>query len=300
MNGSGLKWAALASVLLALFLGFLAWRATVKATEAARQEAIAEAMAQAPVEEPRALAVVAIRPLPANRPVSPEAVAVKPLAVVPERYYTSVDDVVGRVPLLDIDTGAPVTPRYFKDDNLLARLIPESHRAISLEVSDVVAVGGFVRPGDRVDLLLYLRDGEQKQQSRILLHDVLVLAYEERIIDRPEGLEGESTTRAQRGRVRTAVVAVAEAELTKVMLGASVGDIRLALRRQEADLAERDSTLPEVSPTPLPELERAQVITLAELSRVVRPTPTPNPAAPPPRATVEVFRGADKSQERAR
>ncbi len=298
MSGSSLKIAALVAVLLAVVLGGLAWRATLQATETAKREAVEAAMATVPEVESRALAVVALKPLQANKPVPPESVAVKPIPVVPESYYTAVEDVVGRVPLLDIDAGAPVTPRYFKDSNILARLIPEGHRAISLEVSDVVAVGGFVRPADRVDLLLYMRDQEQRQQSRVLLRDVLVLAYEERIIERPDGIDDQGPRNAQRGRLRTAVVAVPEKEVTRVMLGASVGDIRLALIRQEVDLAKEESTLPEIEPTPT--LDPALPVTLEELAHIKKPTPTPR-AEPIQRTyTVDVFRGGDKTQERAR
>lgn len=299
MSGSSLKIAALVAVLLAVVLGGLAWRATLQATETAKREAVEAAMATVPEVESRALAVVALKPLQANKPVPAESVAVKPIPVVPESYYTAVEDVVGRVPLLDIDAGAPVTPRYFKDSNILARLIPEGHRAVSLEVSDVVAVGGFVRPADRVDLLLYVRDEEQRQQSRVLLRDVLVLAYEERIIERPQGIEDQGPRNAQRGRLRTAVVAVPEKEVTRVMLAASVGDIRLALIRQEVDLAKQESTLPESPPTPTM-IDPALPVTLEELAHIKKPTPTPR-ARPIQRSyTVDVFRGGDKTQERAR
>lgn len=297
MNGQGLKVAAVVAVALAVILGGLAWRATQNATQAARQEAVQEAIATAPVAEPQSLAVVALQPLSANQPVAETAVALKPLAVVPSRYYTSIDDVVGRVPLLDIDAGAPITPRYFKDANVLARLIPEGHRALSLEISDVVAVGGFIRPGDRVDLLVHLRDTEQLAQSRILLDDVLVLAYEERIIERPQGVDDPSS-RTQRGRVRTAVVAVPEALVTRVMLGASVGDVRLALRRQQADLAEPEGNVPLVTPTPSPDFDLEQAVTLTELTKVKKPTPTPKPGPAP--FKVEVFRADQQSQEGGR
>jgi pilus assembly protein CpaB len=250
-----------------------------------------------PVAEPQSLAVVALQPLSANQPVAETAVALKPLAVVPNRYYTSIEDVVGRVPLLDIDAGAPITPRYFKDANVLARLIPEGHRALSLEISDVVAVGGFVRPGDRVDLLVHLRDTQQLAQSRILLDDVLVLAYEERIIERPQGVDDPSA-RTQRGRVRTAVVAVPETLVTRVMLGASVGDVRLALRRQQADLAELEGNVPLTTPTPAPDFDVEQAVTLTELTKVKKPTPTPKPGPAP--FKVEVFRADQASQEGGR
>ena len=197
MGNQGLKYAALAAVVLAIVLGVLAWRMSMSMTDQAREQARAEIAAQQQVndveQEQTTLAVVALRSLAATQVIGVDDVALKPVAVVPERYFSRVEDVVGREPLIDIDAGAPVTPRYFRDSNVLARLIPDGHKAMSLEVNDVIAVGGFLRPGDIVDVLVYLRGGSDIEavQARILLQKVRVLALEDRIVDRPEGVQDD-------------------------------------------------------------------------------------------------------------
>ncbi|MGJ8668526.1 MAG: Flp pilus assembly protein CpaB [Oceanococcus sp.] len=303
MGNQGLKLAALAAVVLAVILGVLAWRVSVSMTDNARENAEAELLAQQQAltrQEQTTLAVIALRPLAATRPIGADDVALKPVAVVPERYFAQVEDVIGREPLIDIDAGAPVTPRYFRDSNVLARLIPAGHKAMSLEISDVVAVGGFVRPGDEVDLLMFLRGGDAPAQSRILLPQVLVLAYEDRIIERPQGLTESEGRNERRSRVRTTVVAIPDEHTTKVMLGASLGSLRLALRRQivaGSDVNEQDgSPLPKASAAPakaekeVDQIAIEQPITLAELSRLAKrkaAKPTPRPY------TIQVFRGSD-------
>ncbi len=305
MGNQGLKLAALAAVVLAVILGVLAWRMSVSMAENARKDAAAELQAQQAQQlqqEQTTLAVVALRPLAATRPIGADDVALKPIAVVPERYFAQVEDVLGREPLIDIDAGAPVTPRYFRDSNVLARLIPDGHKAMSLEISDVVAVGGFVRPGDEVDLLMFLRGSSGPPQSRILLRRVLVLAYEDRIIERPKGLSEAEGRNERRSRVRTAVVAIPEEQTTKVMLGASVGSLRLALHRQLVAGAEvpdpQEGPLPAASATPAPDaglqaaddIAQELPITLAELSRLA----TKKPSKPTPRPyTIQVYRGSD-------
>ncbi len=305
MGNQGLKYAALAAVVLAIVLGVLAWRMSMSMTDQAREQARAEMAAQQQVsdvqQEQTTLAVVALRSLAATQLIGVDDVALKPVAVVPERYFSRVEDVVGREPLIDIDAGAPVTPRYFRDSNVLARIIPDGHKAMSLEISDIVAVGGFVRPGDEVDLLLFVRGGDGPPQSRILLPRVLVLAYEDRIIERPQGLSKEEGRNERRTRTRTAVVAIPDAQTTKVMLGASLGDIRLALHRQMlagAETDEGDSLLPPAEPeaTPSPaqtdkeRLAAEQAITLQELTRLAEKKPS---RPKPPAYTVQVFRGSD-------
>jgi pilus assembly protein CpaB len=306
MGNQGLKYAALAAVMLAVLLGVLAYRMTLSMSAAAREEAKAglEVAGESPLA-PSTLAIVALRSLAATRNITVDDVALKPVAVVPERYFTKLQDVVGRAPLIDIDAGAPVTPRYFIESNILARLIPEGHQAMSLEISDVVAVGGFVRPGDEVDLLMFIRAGQGPAQSRVLLEKVLVLAYEDRIIERPQGLTKDEGRSDKRSRVRTVVVAIPDAMTTKVMLGASLGEIRLALLRQSVAGAEAEAEAEFDSANPLPpapeklaeqvklleqdKTKREKVITLNELTQLAAKKTT----KPKPRPyVIEVFRGS--------
>jgi len=297
MSGTTLKVVTVVLVLLALVLAGVSYRVFHSYAEEA-QKAAAEAKKES---TPQTLAVVALKPLPAYQPIERESVALVPVSVPPTQYFTNLDDVVKHVPLVDIDAGAPVTARYFKEGNVLARVIPPGYQAISVEISDVVAVGDFLRPGDIVDVLLYLRaggtgDGTAQAQSRVLLKDVRVLAYEERIIDRPEGIKDDGKNQQQR-RQRTAVLAVADADTTKLMLGVSMGDIRLSLHSQNPNNTAAteplaDNGLP-LSPEAIAAREAAKVpdkaITASELARV---RPPPAKAKQQANPSVEVIRGS--------
>jgi pilus assembly protein CpaB len=279
MSSTTLKIVAVVAVLLAVILAVVGFRISRDFAEQAQQAQVQ--VRQQEVQQ--TLAVVALRPLAAYQPIARDAVALVPVSVVPLNPYSSIDDVVGKVPLVDIDSGAPVTQRYFKEGNVLARIIPHGHQAVSVEINDVVAVGGFVRPGDIVDVLLFLRGGTglDQPQSRVLLEAARVLAYEERIIDRPEGIKEDGSQ--QRSRLRTAVLAVPESDTTKLMLGASLGDLRLALHSQSAPAGE---TAVAAAATPPKSPEKA--IGLAELARLKRASDAP------PRPTVEVLRGSSR------
>ncbi len=307
MGNQGLKYAAMAAVLLAIVLGVLAYRATLSATAAAREQARQELQAeqQAAGMGPATLAVVAMKPLSASRAITNEDVALMPVAVVPERYFTRIEDVLGRAPMIDVDVGAPVTPRYFLDSNVLARIIPEQHQAMSVQITDVVAVGGFVRPGDEVDLLLFIREGDVPPQARVLLKKVLVLAYEDRIIERPEGLSQAEGRSERRSRVRTAVIAVPEQQTTKLLLAASLGEIRLALNRQteeslasETTASDNESPLPlQTAGTPTPEdtVAAEKIITLTELTRIAKKKPVRTRPSP---YYIEILRGVESERVR--
>jgi pilus assembly protein CpaB len=311
MSSSAAKLMAVIGLVLTLVLAVVLYRISHNYAENAQKPAKVAANADAPVV-PKTLAVVALKPLAAYRPIGKDDVALVEVSVAPADYYTSVAQVVGKEPIVDLDGGAPVTKRYFGEGNLLARAIPPGFQAISVEITDVVAVGGFVRPGDMVDVLVYLRDAKDvtAAQARVLLKQVRVLAYEERLVERPEGLTDEdekkgatsSVNRAnQTRRTRTAVLAVAEADTTRLMLGASQGELRLALYGQNAPGADSvaataDTTvvggLPASSDT-IAKLESYKVpdkaLSMEQLSRI-KPPPAKQANAP---IQVPVYRAAD-------
>jgi pilus assembly protein CpaB len=217
--------------------------------------------------------VVALKPLVANQTITKDEVALVPVQVAPQDYFTNVDDVVNRVPLIDVDAGSPVTPRYFKESNQLARLIPPGHKAVSLALSDVIGVGGFVRPGDMVDVLVYLRNDQSNKvdpaQARILLRDALVLASDDRIVAPPSGQNQNQQNQNQNPQVhheRTVVVAVPDEQVTRVMLGASLGDVRLALHPQAQTQLAGAPPQPPPALAPGPEADRP--VTSAELAQL--------------------------------
>ncbi|MBX6421472.1 MAG: Flp pilus assembly protein CpaB [Nevskia sp.] len=322
MSSNVIRVVAVVFVVLAIVLAIVAFRMSRNYAQTASNAAAPQQAGGQPAA-PQIQVVVATRPLLANQPISKDAVALEPVQIAPKDYYANVDDVVGRTPLIDIDAGAPITPRFFKENNQLARLIPPGDKAVSLKIDDVIGVGGFVRPGDVVDVLLYLRNDQgndvKPAQARILLRDALVLAYEDRIIAPPAGTAGQ---KGQPGagqpqtpgpHQRTVVVAVPDADVTRVMLGASIGELRLALHpaapTQVAEAAAPPGaagTGPEGAPAPAPaEISGAslaqnaappptgpeadQPITMKELAALKKKLPKGAPAA------VIVYRGSARS-----
>lgn len=241
MSSNAARIVAVVAILLTLILAVLGWRVSQQYAEnSVRAQAQVQAQAESP-EVPKILAVVAVKPLAAYQKIDKDAVVLAEVSIAPRDYYTTLEDVVGREPLVDVDQGAPLTARYFAEGNVLAKSIPPGFQAVSVEVSDVIGVGGFVRPGDMVDVLVYLRgSGDvENAQARLLLENTRVLAYHELLVDRPEGLkEEEQADRNASRRQRTAVLAVSEKDTTRLMLGASLGELRLALHGVAKDPSE--------------------------------------------------------------
>jgi pilus assembly protein CpaB len=280
MSSTALKIIAAVTVALAVILALIGYKVSRQYAENAEKASRDSASA------PQTVAVVALKPLAAYKAIDKESVALVPLAVAPMDFFTNLDEVVGRVPLVDVDAGAPVTGRYFKEGNAVARIIPPGHQALSVEVNDVIAVGGFVRPGDVVDVLVYLRTGSgvPETQARVLLPAARVLAFEERVIDRPQGLKADEGGPDNRRRLRTAVLAVPDGETTKVLLGASMGEIRLALRGQNPQAAGTETV---ASPEATPD----KIVTAAELGQMKAKLAAAKPKQEQPKVTV--YRGSE-------
>lgn len=146
------------------------------------------------------------------------------------------DDAVGRVVLRGFAAGEPITaPRLLKSGEagfLAAALTPGKH-AVAVRIDAVSGNGGFVVPGDRVDVLLaeryaitYADDGftgtrpTHKLVNSVVLRDVRVLAIDQEMKD----LDNKPKV----GSTATLEVDLPQAQ--KLALAPQMGALSLALR----------------------------------------------------------------------
>jgi pilus assembly protein CpaB len=103
----------------------------------------------------------------------------------------------------------------------LSTTVTEGMRAVAVRVDDVVGVGGFVQPGDRVDLL-YTRsaNGDQSATNDVIVQNVRVLAIDQ--------VADEKNEKPVVARVVTVEVQTVDAQ--KVALAQTTGSIMLSLR----------------------------------------------------------------------
>lgn len=324
-NSNAIRIVAIVLGLLAIILAIVGWRMSRSFAESASKAQEQQPVAAAPAV-PQIMVVIATKPLAANVPIDKDAVVLAPVTIAPTEYFANVDDAVGRTPLIDIDAGAPVVPRFFKDANIIARGVPDGFRALSLKVDDVVGVGGFVRPGDTVDVLVYIKSvtstptGEKSgpdktedipTQARVLIRDIRVLSYEDHLVEPPKGIPDDKDKQSQNQgrRERTAVLSIPEAQVTRVLLGSSYGELRLALHgtpattAAAADAPAISAVGTTVSSLPLSpeakakadaeaELAAAQIITATELTQLIakgKKKAVRSEGAP----RIEIYRGSD-------
>src|SRR5699024_6456870 len=109
--------------------------------------------------------------------------------------------------------------------NRLARAVPSGFRAFAIKIDDVSAVGGMMKPGDLVDVVVHFRNGMDKQPTAMfLLNSIEVLAVWGEL---PEQYENSEESQQQRsGRNTTAVLAVPREDIPRLMVADANGSLR--------------------------------------------------------------------------
>lgn len=152
-----------------------------------------------------------------------------PSDAIPERGYRKKSELLQdekRLVLVAIEVNEPILRQKITGPGqraTLSALIDPHMTAVTVRVDDVGGVGGFVLPGDYVDLLLTRtqRGGrEQQEYTDVLLQNVRVLAVDQIADDRAE----------KPVVVKAVTLEVTTEAAQKVVLGASVGRISLSLR----------------------------------------------------------------------
>lgn len=225
----------LISLLIALVLAGVAVFGARTWLNEERQRIFTEAAVDKPAEEtaPKNTIVVANETLEFGERITRDKLREIEWAsdVTPRGSYTKIPDLVvsdaeedARFVIATMEPGEPILSTKITEPGQRAKLstsLTPGMKAMSIRVNDVNGVAGFVLPGDRVDVLLTRasrRDGGGFVD--VLLQGVKVLAIDQIADDRKD----------QPSVVRTVTFEVNTEEAQKLILGANVGTLSLALR----------------------------------------------------------------------
>jgi len=121
----------------------------------------------------------------------------------------------------------------------MAAILPSGMRAVSTEIKPETGAGGFIIPGDHVDVILYRRDkdsekgsGTEAHRSETILRNVRVLAVDQTVEDK----NGQKTVIG-----KTATLELSPSQAETLVLAQQIGVVSLALR-SVADTAGSAST----------------------------------------------------------
>lgn len=124
-----------------------------------------------------------------------------PQDMVSTTTVREISKLVGKVTRVDVLTDDIITEKkvfHNIEQAGLIGMIPPDCRAISIGISDITGVSGFINPGDHVDVMMvYERDGAV--HSELILQNVLLLAMGRRAIQTEKGILSEAISSVTSG-----------------------------------------------------------------------------------------------------
>jgi pilus assembly protein CpaB len=168
-----------------------------------------------------------------------------PEASMPTGAFHKIGDVLQggrRVVLTAIEPDEPVLTLKITGPGqraTLSALVKPGMKAVTIRVNDVEGVGGFVLPGDRVDVVLTRQIDKGSATTEVVLQNTRVLAVDQ--------VADERAVKATVAKSVTLEVSTVEAQ--KVWLASSVGNLSLLLRKagETAETRTRKITLNDLS-----------------------------------------------------
>jgi pilus assembly protein CpaB len=154
---------------------------------------------------------------------------------LPEGAFATINDMLSggkRIVLSPVEFNEPVLSVKITGAGqraTLSALVGDGMKAVSVRVNDVEGVGGFVLPGDRVDVVLTRQMEKGNATTEVVLQNARVLAVDQSADDR--------ATKAAVAKAVTLEVDTVGAQ--KIWLAASVGSLSLLLRKAGEQSSER-------------------------------------------------------------
>ena len=150
-----------------------------------------------------------------------------PSDALPNGAFAKIHDIMAggrRVVLAAIETNEPVLSLKITGPGqraTLSALVKPGMKAVTIRVNDVEGVGGFVLPGDHVDVVLTRQIDKGSATTQVVLQNTRVLAVDQ-----------VADERAQKAAVAKSVtLEVDTVDAQKLWLSSSVGSLSLLLRK---------------------------------------------------------------------
>ena len=187
---------------------------------------------------------VAVSSVPSWKPLNAELVKQEewPIDKVPEGAARSLDQFEGKSPRFPLYSGEPIILNKLSDgDGSTASIrIPEGHQVMSVKVDKESSLSGLINPGDKVDVLVFIRGRSQdnlRTGTRTILRNTTVFAVNDQMA---RNTEDEASIDA-----KTVSLLVLPEQSEKLLLAKQLGTIHLALRKPgDESVADTDGALP--------------------------------------------------------
>jgi pilus assembly protein CpaB len=228
------------------------------------------------VESDAVPVVVATVDLPWGTKLNSEMIKSTPYLTesLPPGYFSDLDEMEGRILVVSLKQNEPILESKLAPTSVstggVSAVVTPGKRAVSVKGDKVLGISGFIKPGNRVDVLVTLSRGKNRDITKIVLENVLVLAT---------GKELQENDKGKPSPVDVYTMEVTPQEGEKLTLAASKGSLQFALR----NVTDAETVL-------------TRGATIAKTLASFRP-PVP-PKVRSSRATVQVIRGSKSEKKK--
>lgn len=183
-----------------------------------------------------------------------------PDGLAPDGFFTSIDDVAGKVSTTSIARGEILVAERFRahtSGSTLAALVDQNMRAVTVRVDDVVGVAGFLLPGNRVDVLASRKETNKRATTDTILRDIKVLA-----VDQTAAADSNEPV-----IVRAVTLEMTPSQAEELFRARTEGSIQLTLRNplaadEPAPVKETPKKVVVSKPKPRPRSTRPKEVTV--------------------------------------
>ncbi len=199
----------------------------------------------------------------------------------PADHFGSSEDLKGRVLIANIKQGEPIVEHRLASVDVktggVSAVLPAGKRAVAVKGDKVIGISGFINPGNRVDVLVTMKDPDNKRdKTKLALENIPVLAT---------GTQIEQNAKGEPAPVDVYTLEVTPAESEKLALAATKGKLQFALRNiiDAEKVKTRGATI-------------TQTLNSLSSPRTAKPQPNYRPSS----TTVEVIRGNQVSKQKVK
>jgi pilus assembly protein CpaB len=197
--------------------------------------------AAAPAVEQTAKIFVAAKEIDIREAFSAENIRLEewPKSKVPEGAIIELAEIEGRYSRTRLYEGEVILEKKLMSKDEVGSheiTIPPGYRVKSVQVSMESAVSNLVMPGSRVDVLVFLKEGNEvaKTGAYTILENVRVFAVNDKV-NREISEDGQTLT------AKTVSLLVKPDQVEKLLVASSVGRLELSLRRPDDETDEQDA-----------------------------------------------------------
>jgi len=145
---------------------------------------------------------------------------------IPSGHFSKAGDLKDRILIAPLKANDPITEHRLAPNSVetggVAAVLKPGSRAIAVKGDKVIGISGFINPGNRVDVLVTVKDPKKKEEkTKTILENIQVLAT---------GTQIQENEKGEPSPVDVYTLEVTPEEAEKLALAAAEGRLQLALR----------------------------------------------------------------------